>query len=122
MKKSRTKVEKTIYMEHLIGQKFNGMISVTFLLLVCAVQTINAYFPGYVSHVHYITHGNSNSRSDVSSDWGRGADHVSVDFDDLATSRCHPNPCENNGFCHDTEEGFTCTCAHGYLGTKCQGE
>ena len=39
----------------------------------------------------------------------------------LASSRCHPNPCENGGICHDTDEGTTCTCAHGFLGHRCQG-
>jgi len=56
------------------------------------------------------------------SDWldeDKKADHVSIDFS--VSSRCHPNPCENNGFCHDTEEGISCTCAHGFLGHRCQG-
>ena len=55
-----------------------------------------------------------------SSDW---SDDDSDYYDiDLASSRCHPNPCENNGVCHDTDEGITCTCAHGYLGHRCQGK
>ena len=55
-----------------------------------------------------------------SSDW---SDDDSDFYDiDLASSRCHPNPCENNGICHDTDEGITCTCAHGYLGHRCQGK
>ena len=56
------------------------------------------------------------------SDWldeDNRADHVTVDY--LVSSRCHPNPCENNGFCHDTEGGISCTCAHGFLGHRCQG-
>jgi hypothetical protein len=35
---------------------------------------------------------------------------------------CDPNPCENGGTCVNGEEGFTCQCAAGWMGTTCSGE
>ena len=33
---------------------------------------------------------------------------------------CLPNPCENGGTCTDRINSYTCSCAAGYTGSKCQ--
>ena len=32
---------------------------------------------------------------------------------------CHPNPCENNGFCVQNASNYTCNCMEGWNGTNC---
>ncbi|XP_051158624.1 protein crumbs isoform X1 [Leptopilina boulardi] len=32
---------------------------------------------------------------------------------------CSSNPCENQGTCHNTKEGFTCSCLSGFKGPTC---
>ena len=33
---------------------------------------------------------------------------------------CEPNPCHNGGLCVPTNGTFTCQCAEGYTGDKCE--
>ena len=46
-----------------------------------------------------------------------------VDFDfnlKLDRDECNPNPCRNNGTCHDLISSFSCDCPVGYTGPRCQ--
>ncbi|CAK8697438.1 unnamed protein product [Clavelina lepadiformis] len=36
------------------------------------------------------------------------------------TNECSPNPCQNNGICTDQLNGYSCTCAEGFIGTSCE--
>ena len=40
---------------------------------------------------------------------------MSLDIDD-----CQPQPCQNNGTCHDLVNDYTCGCVEGFNGTKCE--
>lgn len=35
---------------------------------------------------------------------------------------CLSNPCQNGGICNDIDNGYTCTCPVGYLGTHCEND
>ena len=37
-----------------------------------------------------------------------------LDIDD-----CDPNPCQNNGTCHDGVNNYTCECMPGFTGDNC---
>ena len=48
-----------------------------------------------------------------------------VNFDynlklDIHRDECNPNPCRNNGTCHDLISSFSCECPVGYTGSCCQ--
>lgn len=38
----------------------------------------------------------------------------------LDINECATHPCLHGGTCHDGVNKYTCTCQHGYSGTKCQ--
>ena len=38
----------------------------------------------------------------------------------LGVSRCHPNPCSNNGLCHDTGNDYQCSCRNQHYGRHCE--
>ena len=40
---------------------------------------------------------------------------MSLDIDD-----CQPQPCQNNGTCHDLVNDYRCDCVAGFNGTKCE--
>ena len=47
---------------------------------------------------------------------------LKVDSDlSIVINRCHPNPCRNDGFCHDLDDDYRCGCAAGFLGKNCEG-
>lgn len=35
---------------------------------------------------------------------------------------CMSNPCQNDGICHDKDNGYICTCMPGYLGRHCEND
>lgn len=35
-------------------------------------------------------------------------------------NECEPNPCQNNGKCHDLIDHFVCSCPHGTDGSLCE--
>ena len=40
----------------------------------------------------------------------------------LPVDPCHPNPCQNGGSCHATDEhNYKCVCPTGFEGFNCQG-
>ena len=40
----------------------------------------------------------------------------------LEADSCIPNPCSNNGVCHNVNGGgFTCECPKNFSGGKCEG-
>ena len=46
---------------------------------------------------------------------------VHFDFNlKLDRDECNPNPCRNNGTCHDLISSFSCDCPVGYTGPQCQ--
>ena len=46
---------------------------------------------------------------------------VNFDFNlKLDRDECNPNPCRNNGTCHDLISSFSCECPVGYTGSQCQ--
>ena len=50
---------------------------------------------------------------------------ISIHFDTLIfifsdIDDCTGKPCQNGGTCTDGVNGFTCKCATGYTGTKCE--
>ena len=42
----------------------------------------------------------------------------------IVEKRCEPNPCQNNGFCHEsfTTGDYRCECPKPYKGTNCEGQ
>lgn len=38
----------------------------------------------------------------------------------LDRDECNPNPCRNNGTCHDLTSSYICYCTFGYSGPQCQ--
>ena len=36
-------------------------------------------------------------------------------------NHCHPNPCQNDGDCVETGNGYNCHCQAQYLGQHCEG-
>ena len=38
----------------------------------------------------------------------------------LDINECASSPCQNGGRCNDQVNGFTCDCADGYVGTRCE--
>lgn len=42
----------------------------------------------------------------------------------IVEKKCEPNPCQNNGFCHEsfTTGDYRCECPKPYKGTNCEGK
>ena len=38
----------------------------------------------------------------------------------LDINECHTHPCLNGATCHDQVNGYSCTCASGYTGGRCE--
>ena len=45
---------------------------------------------------------------------GHGGENCNIEYNE-----CQSNPCRNNGFCVDKEDGWECHCGMGYTGKDC---
>jgi hypothetical protein len=39
----------------------------------------------------------------------------------ISIGLCDPNPCHNEGVCHQSGDSYTCTCSGDYYGEQCNG-
>ncbi len=51
---------------------------------------------------------------------GRAVEQVETVPGCLREEQCHPNPCQNDGFCTDLWSEYQCTCHRPFLGQSCQ--
>lgn len=56
--------------------------------------------------------GGGDAANDVGQDTGR----------DASQRPCEPNPCANEGVCHEQDDGYVCECADGFWGEHCENE
>ena len=48
--------------------------------------------------------------------------YISI-FESPVENHCRPtNPCEHDGLCVETEDGYKCRCKVGYKGVNCEGK